>query len=216
MWEEGTVLDQGSEGACVGFAWVADLLAEPVAPTEQPDEETGASFASKYYRQAQKIDQWPGEDYEGTSVLAGAKVMQKEGFISGYSWCFSMEDIRDTILTTGPVVIGIPWLQGMYDTGEDGVVKVHGNEVGGHALTITGYDPAMEIDGVKQEVFRWRNSWGKDYGLDGSGYIRYNDLAALLKQTGEACVPLGRTVPQFRKTKTKISIWQKLCKIICK
>ena len=197
VWEEGTVLDQGSEGACVGFAWMGELLAHPAAPKEQPSQKFANSLASSYYRRAQKIDQWPGENYEGTSVLAGAKIMQEEGFIDSYRWCFNIKDVRDAILTTGPVVIGIPWKSGMYSTGPNGIVRVEGNTVGGHALVVTGYHPALKIDGRTQPVFRWRNSWGSDYGVDGSGYIRYNDLEDLLKNSGEACVPLGRKEPVF-------------------
>lgn len=197
MWEEGTVLDQGREGACVGFAWMGELLAAPVRPDRQPSQELGNALASWYYKRAQKVDQWPGEDYEGTSVLAGAKIMKEEGFIESYRWCFDIKDVRDTVITTGPVVIGIPWKAGMYETLPEGLVKVHGKNVGGHALVITGFDPAMKINGRVQPVFRWRNSWGSGYGVDGSGYIRYNDLEELLKQTGEACVPLGRKVPNL-------------------
>jgi hypothetical protein len=63
-------LDQGKEGACVGFAWSHELAAYPVR-VEVDDE-----FArSKIYAEAQKIDEWPGEAYHGTSVLAGAKVV---------------------------------------------------------------------------------------------------------------------------------------------
>lgn len=194
-WEEGTVLDQGREGACVGFAWVGELLTQPVAPKVQPTEKLGNALASSYYKRAQKIDQWPGEDYEGTSVLAGAKVMKEKGHIESYRWCFGIEDVRDALLTTGPVVIGIPWKSGMYSTGKGGLVKVSGSNVGGHALVLTGYDPFMTINGRKYEVFRWRNSWGTEYGVDGSGYIKYNDLEKLLKQNAEACVPIGRKEP---------------------
>jgi hypothetical protein len=197
MWDEGTVLDQGSEGACVGFAWLGELLAQPAAPDQQPTARQGYSIAVDYYKRAQKIDQWPGEDYEGTSVLAGAKIVLEEGFMDSYRWCFGVDDVRDAVITTGPVVIGIPWLSGMYSTGANGLVKVSGKQVGGHALVITGYDPAMRIGNKTYEVFKWRNSWGSDYGVEGSGYIRVIDLASLLAKNGEACVPIGRKKPVF-------------------
>jgi hypothetical protein len=199
MWKEGVVTDQGSEGACVGFAWMNELLATPVPPKEQPSSDLANSLAVKYYREAKKIDEWPGEDYEGTSVLAGAKIIQSNGFIEQYRWCFSIKDVRDAVIAEGPVVIGVPWLSGMYETGPEGVVKVVGDHVGGHAITITGYDPSMQINGKAEEVFRWRNSWGNEYGIDGSGYIKYNDLQYLLSQSAEACVPVGRKVPIFEK-----------------
>jgi C1A family cysteine protease len=198
MWEEGVVLDQGSEGACVGFGWMADVLAAPKSPDRQPDVNFANRLANFYYKRAKEIDEWPGEDYDGTSVLAGAKVMQEQGFIEEYRWCFSTDDVRDAVISEGPVVIGIPWKKGMYSTLGNGLVQVTGPNVGGHCLTITGYDPAFKVGNQTFEVFRWRNSWGKGYGLDGSGYIKYTDLQRLLKDKGEACVPMKRSKPIFK------------------
>jgi hypothetical protein len=195
FWEEGTVLDQGSEGACVGFGWMGEVIAAPMQPNEQPSEELGNSLAQFYYEQAKKIDEWPGEDYSGTSVLAGAKVMKHHGFISQYRWCFSIDDIIDTIIKRGPVVIGVPWYSSMYRTNSFGLTSISGGKVGGHCLVITGYDPAMKIGKQSLEVFRWRNSWGNDYGHGGSGYIKVSDLRRLFEEGGEACVPVIRNKP---------------------
>ena len=195
LWKEGIVLDQGREGACVGFGWMAEVLAEPVSPVNQPEEIIANELAKSYYKRAQKIDPWPGEDYEGTSVLAGAKIMQEEGYIGEYRWCFGIEDLKKSILNLGPVVIGVPWYESMYETDVNGIVKIDGNKVGGHCILVTGYIPNMKIDGYEQEAFRWRNSWGNEYGIDGSGYIRYTDLHKLLKDGGEACIPVERKAP---------------------
>lgn len=196
-WREGVVLDQGSEGACVGYGWTGELLAEPASPVVQPLVASAEGYATLSYRRAQKIDPWPGEDYEGTSVLAGAKIMQQDGQIDAYRWCFGVEDVRDAIITSGPVVIGVPWYQSMYSTTDEGLVVIDGRKVGGHCVVVTGYDPEYFIGGEAQEVFRWRNSWGSGYGLEGSGYVRFDDLSRLLQDRGEACVPVGRNVPRF-------------------
>lgn len=194
MWQEGPVLDQGREGACVGFGWTAELLAEPFVPVVQPTVAAAEAAALSYYKRAQLIDEFPGEEY-GTSVLAGAKIMQEQGFIGEYRWCFGPTDLRDAVITEGPVVIGVPWTSEMYTTFSNGLVKLGGDTVGGHCLTVTGYDPAMQIGGQVYEVFRWRNSWGPDYGIQGSAYITYNDMSGLLAQGGEACIPMKRTIP---------------------
>ena len=208
LWQEGIVLDQGSEGACVGFAWTGELLAEPEAPKAQPSFSYANSLALSFYKEAQKIDQWPGENYEGTSVLAGAKIMQQAGFIGEYRWCFGIDDVRDAVISEGPVVIGVPWFDGMYDTRSNGLVKLAGKSTGGHAILITGYHPRMRFGNVTEEVFRWRNSWGTDYGINGSGWIKVKDLSKLLSDNGEACVPMQREVPFFREPKK--SIWKRL------
>lgn len=212
MWDEGIVLDQGSEGACVGFGWMGEFLAQPAAPEPQPGKFATQKYANDVYQTAKTIDEYPGENYEGTSVLAGAKVMRARGFIKSYRWAFSIEDVRDAIIQEGPVVIGIPWKEGMYETGPGGLVKVSGKSVGGHCLVLTGYDPAMKIGARKYEVYRWRNSWGPDYGVNGSGYIKATDLAKLLKNVGEACVPIGRQVPKsaILGIPAKESFWKTL------
>lgn len=202
-WTLGAVLDQGREGACVGFGHTADMLASPkgnyVATPAQ-----GSSYAQGVYQRAKQIDEWPGEAYSGTSVLAGAKVMQERGIITSYYWAFSNAEIRNAILTLGPVVIGVPWYEEMYDTKPNGVVKIGGELVGGHCLMIYGYHPHMRIYGEApsgnpkgpnyHEVFRWRNSWGHLYGRNGNGngIIHAADLRRLLDEWGEACVATGR------------------------
>lgn len=204
LWEEGIVLDQGNEGACVGFAWTGELLAEPAAPQEQPSFKYANNLAIAFYKDAQKVDEWFGENYEGTSVLAGAKIMKERGLIGEYRWCFNINDIRDAVITEGPVVIGIPWYDGMYDTDQYGVIRPIGQRVGGHAILVSGYDPALKIGSSTEEYFRLRNSWGDGYGNGGSGWIRRKDLEKLLKEDGEACVPMQRQVPVFKEPRKNI------------
>ena len=191
------MLDQGAEGACVGFAWCGELMASP-KPIRFDDAD---DFARTIYREAQHVDEWPGENYEGTSVLAGAKVIQASGLIGEYRWAFGVDDVIDTLCAPyadggGPVVIGIPWLDGMYETRPSGLVDVSGSIVGGHALTLIGYHPNMLIRGEpgRHEVVKWRNSWGSIYGRRGTGYVRVDDLERLLASAygAEACVPLAR------------------------
>lgn len=194
VWKTGPVLDQGSEGACVGFGWVGEFLAEPVVPSTPITESAGNRLAIKFYKEAQTIDEWPGEDYSGTSVLAGAKTMQKHGYISGYRWCFSLPDLRDAIVSEGPVVIGVNWYSSMYSA-PNGVVKVEGEKVGGHCILVVGYDPQKLINGRRTEAYLWRNSWGSDYGINGSAWITAHDLQRLIKERAEICVPIGRSDP---------------------
>lgn len=192
-----TRLDQGQEGACVGFAWTNNLLSKPVvAKLPLPPQD----FAMNLYKSAQKIDEWEGEAYSGTSVLAGAKVAQLGGFISGYRWAFSIDEVLDALGLLGPVVLGVPWFDGMYGTLPGGLVEVSGSRVGGHAITATGYGrrefPLSSQVGRRakrtEDVVRWRNSWGRSYGVRGDGFIRVEDLERLLKGEGEACIPMGR------------------------
>jgi hypothetical protein len=195
MWRTGYVrLDQGREGACVGFGWTGELLGWPV-PAKLTDAD---AYARSIYRDAQRVDQWPGENYSGTSVLAGAKVVQARGWMGSYRWAFGIDDAIDAIIAEGPVVVGIPWKDSMYRTRPSGLVDISGSVVGGHCVVLTGYTRATlhaERGYGVLDLVRFRNSWGPDYGLNGSGWFRAADLEALLADDGEACVPQERKVP---------------------
>jgi hypothetical protein len=190
----GTPLDQGAEGHCVGFGCSHDLGGSPV---RIPDLNDG--FAHDVFYGARYIDRtehgwnWP----DGASVLAGAKELRKRTFIEGFRWAFSIEDLRDAIITIGPAILGINWYDSMYETDPYGNVEVNGSIVGGHCIMVYGYNPAWRIQGQpgKHEIFRWQNSWGPSYGVNGRGVIKAEDLARLLAEDGEACIPIGRRIP---------------------
>lgn len=188
-------LDQGAEGACVGYAWTHEALATPVAvnlarlaiaPMRDPDQ-----FARETYRAAQRIDPWPGEDYDGTSVLAGAKIMQQRGILKEYRWGFGVEDLVTGLLTTGPAVLGIPWFSGMYYAPR-GILTKSGTVVGGHAILAVGYRLAGEVF-EEEPAIQLFNSWGPGWGVHGKAFIRQSSLAELLADGGETCIPYRRS-----------------------
>src|SRR5688572_4651035 len=87
-WRVGVNLDQGNEGACVGFGWAHELAARPVVVPAITNQ-----LGLDLYREAQVLDQWPGEDYDGTSVIAGAKAVQRRGHLTEYRWAFTEPDL---------------------------------------------------------------------------------------------------------------------------
>lgn len=169
----GPVLDQGNTSQCVGYAFRQLLNTAPVM-------QQGGPSATDIYREAQRIDEWPGEQYDGTSVRAGAKVLHAEGYLSAYHWATRAEDVRDYILTSGPVVVGTDWLTDMFTPDKDGYLPVSGSFVGGHAYVLCGYSTG-------RSAFRIINSWGKGFGQAGRAWIRFDDFARLLSSNGEAC-----------------------------
>lgn len=180
-------LDQGREGACVGFAWSHELAAYPVQVRQVSNDS-----AQWIYREAQKIDEWPGEGYSGTSVLAGAKIVQREGHISSYHWAFSVDEALAAISNAGPVVFGIPWKDSMYEPRSDGLLDCSGRVIGGHAILGRGLRIQPRLRGVREPVVRLLNSWGRDWGLRGDCFLRASDLEGLLQDNGDCCLPLGR------------------------
>lgn len=174
-------LDQGSEGACVGFGWSGELQ---VPPIEIPVHN---QFAQNFYLGARDADRKDGRFFaEGATVLAGAKYARRRGWISEYRWCFGMEDLIDTLCTKGPVVLGIPWYAGMYQTDIDGRIRVNGELAGGHCILAIGWWPNHPIFGNCVVLL---NSWGKGWGINGIGYLPEAEARRLLiTEQGEMCV----------------------------
>lgn len=168
-------LDQGNEPQCVGYSWKHWLLDAPVMQknaTPKPDE---------IYHEAQFIDDWPGEEYEGTSVRAGAKVLQARGYISSYLWAFDLPTMVNTVLTMSPVVIGINWYDDMFEPDKNGLIRIGGNLAGGHAIVCNGVN-------TKTKLFRLKNSWSSKWSKNGRCYITFADMERLIHENGEVCV----------------------------
>jgi hypothetical protein len=186
VWPTGPVLDQGQEGECVGCGLVdaVNALRRAAGRTDLLKIDAAAGL----YHRAQQLDDVPGEAYTGTSVLAGLKAATEEQLIGGYLWCFGTRDVAQAVLQRGPVVVGVPWLSGMYDTGPGGLVQVTGTDTGaGHCLAVVGIR-MKGPQGQPGPYFVWQNSWGRAYGDGGLGYIHHRDLAGLLRGVGEAAI----------------------------
>lgn len=183
LWPCGVTLDQGPNGSCVGFAWSAEAAAEPVAVPGITDDNAYA-----LYRRAQELDEWAGDDYEGTSVLAGAKAAMERGWLTEYRWAFGEDDLALAVGYLGPAVIGIPWYSRMYSPNRQGKISTGGYYVGGHAILVNGYSS-------QTASYRLHNSWGPSWGIKGEAWIGRTAMDWLLRRDGEACVPLTRTMP---------------------
>lgn len=188
-WRCDTHLNQGPDGACVGFSMTHELLARPKALT-------GFDFKfakEQVYWEAQKIDPWEGGSYpganpfyEGTSILAGMKVLQKLGYIDEYRWAFGLTDLVMAVGYRGPAVIGVPWYTGMFDAKPCGHIHVDGQVAGGHALLVKGVS-------VTNRTFTLHNSWGPGWAKGGDALISWDEMELLLHQNGEAVIPVTRT-----------------------
>lgn len=182
-------LDQGSEGACVGFSLAHELIAKPVVV-----KGITSTFAiEKIYWEAQRNDPWAGGSYpgakpryEGTSVLAGVKAVQALGYISEYRWAFGLEDLILAVGRCGPAVLGVNWYEGMFEPHSCGYLHVTGEIAGGHAILCKGVN-------IKAKYFVLHNSWGTSWGNNGDAKISFEEMEYLLNEDGEACIPLKRT-----------------------
>jgi hypothetical protein len=179
-WRCNTYLDQGNEGSCVGFGIAHELAARP-AEVKGMD----GSYAREIYFKAQKIDPWEGENYEGTSVLAGAKIAKDMGWFEEYRWVFGINTLILGVGHNGPALLGLAWFEGMIEPDEDGYIYADGNYLGGHCILCNAVD-------IKEKRFTLHNSWGVGWGLGGECYISFDDMEKLLYMEGEAVFFLKR------------------------
>ena len=189
------VLDQGVEGACVGAACTHELIARP-----KEVKGLNMKFArERVYWEAQKLDPWEGgaypgakPKYEGTSVLAGVKVLQQMGYVKEYRWAFGIDDLILAVSHIGPVVLGVVWYEGMFEPHSCGYLHITGKLSGGHAILCNGINP-------KEEYFTLHNSWGPKWGNTGEAKISFEEMRRLLKEDGEAVVPVVRAIPKTKR-----------------
>jgi len=169
--------NQGSLPQCVGYAWAHWLEDGPVQQSGIPP----VVSPSVIYTNAQKLDEWVGENYDGTSVRGGVKYLQNIKKVKSYYWAYDLQTLIDTVLKISPVVVGTNWYYNMFFPDKNGLIKIGGRLVGGHAYVINGVD-------TKTKQFRIKNSWGQSWGKNGHVFISFNDMSRLIKEQGEICL----------------------------
>lgn len=185
------VRDQGDEGTCVGFATVVGMKEYQ----EKIDYGKLVELSPRFlYNECKKIDGMP--DKEGTSIRVAVKVLQKIGVCREKYWKYSphqkdkpekgakedakkfkiktyarildLQELRHTLATKGPCVIGVYVFSSMMET-KDGKIKMpkRGERaLGGHAICPVGYDD-------NKGFIKFKNSWGISWGEKGYGYLPY-------------------------------------------
>jgi hypothetical protein len=87
------VLDQGTEGACTGFGlasvvnylfWIRHVAHSPKAPFARVSPRM-------LYELAKRYDEWPGQDYAGSSCRGALKGWHKHGVCSEALWPYPLD-----------------------------------------------------------------------------------------------------------------------------
>ena len=189
-WPSGWWGDQGQTPHCVAYSWLHKVADGPRTTRRTPSvDTTPAQDPVALYCAAQRLDPWTGNcddpQYDGTSVRAGAKALHHAGMIDGYRWAWDIDTVTRAVLEVGPVVVGTTWTVGMFTPDEHGQIRPEGSSGGGHAYIVNGVN-------LSRGLFRLKNSWGRRWGRDGHAWISIDDLADLLADRGEACLPTLR------------------------
>lgn len=180
------VFDQGNLGSCTGNAgegWEAtdNAVRVGMAKKVEPD-------AVQLYSDATKIDPYQGTyppTDTGSDGLSIAKVLKTRGVIDQYTHGLSINDLKTAIQTT-PVMLGIPWYQGMFNPDARGVVSISGNVAGGHEILCVGYDADGSLG--YPAPFKFTNSWGMGWGVAGYFFMTEATVTRLLSEQGDVTV----------------------------
>jgi hypothetical protein len=193
------VLDQGEEGACTGFglATVANFLLQrrKVVPDKAPVS------ARMLYEMARRYDEWPGENYSGSSARGAMKGWQKHGVCSEDEWKYEFTAPKPGGLTEARTADALRRPLGAYlRVNHKDLVAMHSAlaEVGILYATATvheGWDDvdaggaiawprplsgghAFAIVAYDADGFWIQNSWSDKWGLGGFARICYDDWLA--------------------------------------
>lgn len=164
-WPCAVRLNQGKEGACVGFA-LTQWLATAPGPIVNGTNEA----ARQLYYDIKCTDQWRGE---GTRIENGLALLKARAIISTYYWCQSAYEMRQTVIQLGPLVCKIPVFDGMYRPDFAGRIRPTGKINGWHAILLNEYDASWDRNWFV-------NSWGKRHGRRGRVWMTSADCQTLL------------------------------------
>ena len=185
------ILNQGSEGACTGFA-----LAAAINLINRRSHISLKVSERMLYEMARRHDEWAGEDYDGSSLRGAIHGFKEMGVCPAELWPFStrpaergeltierakaarantlgayyrlrpvVSDYHSAIMEVGAVVASARYHPG-WDAPVDGEIIKHKPEPGGHAFAIIGYN---------KRGFWVQNSWGKKWGDNGLALWTYED-----------------------------------------
>lgn len=194
------VLDQGQEGACTGFGAAAAI--NLLKYLQSDSDELQIVSARMIYEMAKKHDEWPGEDYEGSSCRGAIKGWKNMGVCGDELWPYDTrdpgalnieraKDARSTILgayyrlrpnlndyhaalnEAGALYVSAKVHDGWNKPRSD---DAHDFDIIDESPNLTG-GHAFAIVGYTEAGFIVQNSWGSGWGSDGFAIWSYEDWA---------------------------------------
>ncbi len=193
------ILDQGREGACTGYGLATTV--HYLLRTRRVVPDTAAVSPSMLYAMAKRYDEWPGENYEGSSARGAMKGWHKHGVCSAALWATGGRAAQANVLTDKRAVDARERPLGAYfRVNHKDLVAMHAaiSEVGilyATASVHSGWDKvgpdgripfeqkdegghAFALVAYDHDGFWIQNSWGADWGHHGFCHITYDDWLA--------------------------------------
>ncbi|MCP4337484.1 MAG: alpha/beta hydrolase [Desulfobulbaceae bacterium] len=184
------ILDQKSEGACTGFA-----VAAAINMLNQRAQRDITVSPRMLYEMAKRNDEWPGEEYDGSSLrgaihgwknmgvceerywpyrvgsnkgeltIAAAKNARKQTIGAYYRLKPVISDFHAALNEAGVIAVSAKVHRG-WNAPSNGQIVYDDRPSGGHAFIIVGYN---------NKGFWIQNSWGKGWGDNGVALWSYED-----------------------------------------
>jgi hypothetical protein len=189
-WRIGDILNQGRTSECVLYTFREWLNAEPGS---DPDSLNPAP--DDLYAKVQAIDGIP-LPHDGTNDRAMMKYAQSLNLVDNYHWASTLDEAETYLLTTGPLMCGMPWDTPMFATDAQGFVYPNGQAAGGHEFLCYWVE---RIGGTR--IWRFQQSWGLGWGVGDpdvqpadarGGTFRMTDdaLGNLFSRSGDLCAAI--------------------------
>jgi hypothetical protein len=192
------ILDQGQEGACTGFglATVANYLLR--RRKRIPDRHCVSP--RMFYEMAKRYDEWPGENYDGSSARGAMKGWHKHGVCADPFWLYEEAKQKPDLFLERWTDAARRPLGAYFRVNHTDLVAMHSAIAEAGVLYATssvheGWD-GVGADGIIKQSekitgghafaivayddhgFWLQNSWGEDWGLKGFGHVTYDDWLA--------------------------------------
>ena len=183
------ILDQRSEGACTGFA-----LAGAINLLYRFSGQNIKVSSRMLYEMAKRSDEWPGEDYDGSSLRGAIRGWVNMGTCTEEEWPYKVRQKgsltidraklarKNTIgayyrlkpivnhyhaaLNEAKVIAVSAQVHKGWDNPKNGRIRHFKRTDGGHAFIIVGYN---------SEGFWVQNSWDEPWGEGGVALWTYED-----------------------------------------
>jgi len=195
------ILNQGTEGACTGFGLATVIHYLLRSRSVVPDRD--AVSPRMLYEMARRYDEWPGENYSGSSARGAMKGWHKHGVCSGKHWVYLTSEKQDAKLFSARFQNALRRPLGAYfrvnhrdivsmhaALAEVGILYATGQvhdgwgNIGANGLIDWNADRkiqgghAFAIVAYDERGFWIQNSWGGDWGKDGYAQLTYDDWLA--------------------------------------
>lgn len=193
------VLDQGTEGACTGFGLAA--VANHLLASRRNKPDPRPVSARMLYEMARRYDEWPGEDYSGSSARGAVKGWHKHGVCGEEEWLSQQTEASGRGLTRARTADALRRPLGAYQrVNHRDLVAMHCAlaEVGILFATATVHHGWSNVDAkggiawprprtgghafaivaYDADGFWIQNSWGTAWGRKGFARIGYDDWLA--------------------------------------